>query len=105
MQISGSSVYGFRSTIHYADGSIQTDSNSDKRTYSKLDDLIKQFGFITYKGCSHDRYFSGETFEAVPVEDPSEWEEFDTRTTSGWRRKAEFEIKHLTINNSYGRRN
>ena len=97
MQISGSSVHGFRSTIHYADGSISTDSNSEKRTYSKLDHLIKQFGFITYKGKSHDRYFGGETFEAVPVEDPSEWEEFDTQSASGWRRK-ERRIRNQTSN-------
>ena len=90
MQISGSSVYGFRSTIHYADGSIQTDSNSDNRTYSKLDDLIKQFGFITYKSFNHERYYAGERFEAVPVEDPSEWEEIPRGTpgiVSGWIRK------------------
>lgn len=95
VKISGSAVYGWRSTIHYADGSIQTQSNSDESTYSQRDDLIKQFGFIKYKSKEHDRYYGGERFEAVPVEDPSEWEEFDTpqaRTTvshSGWRRKAD----------------
>ena len=89
VKISGSAVYGFRSTIHYADGSFQTQSNSHKSTYSNLDDLIKQFGFITYKMTDHTIYYAGELFEAVPVEDPSEWEEFeywrDSRT-SGWRR-------------------
>ena len=90
VKISGSAVYGCRSTIHYADGSIQTQSSGDKSTYSKLDGLIKQFGFITYKSFDHERYYAGERFEAVPVEDPSEWEEIPRDApgfVSGWIRK------------------
>ena len=90
VKISGSAVYGCRSTIHYADGSIQTQSSGNKSTYSKLDGLIKQFGFITYKSFNHERYYAGERFEAVPVEDPSEWEEIPRGTpgiVSGWIRK------------------
>ena len=89
VKISGSAVYGFRSTIHYADGSIQTQSSSTKSTYSQRDDLIKQFGFITYKSMEYERYYGGERFEAVPVEDPSEWEERTSVRGSGWRRKAD----------------
>ena len=98
--ISGSSVYGIRSTIHYADGSILTESSAgegtDHPTYRKWNHLIKQFGFTKYYRWEHDRYYQGELFEAVPKEDPSEWEKFDTRPhgsglmesgQSGWRRK------------------
>jgi hypothetical protein len=101
VQISGSSVYGWRSTIHFADGSIQTQGSSDKSTYSALDGLIKRFGFVTYRQTEHERYYTGERFEAVPVEDPSEWEEHEFGfagpasgvTTSGWRRKPGVEPK------------
>jgi hypothetical protein len=107
VKISGSAVYGCRSTIHYADGSIQTESgagDSKSSIYSRLDGLIKQFGFITYKSMEHERYYAGPMFEAVPLEDPSEWEEIviprgtpvrlSGSTVSGWRRKVERKADH-----------
>ena len=86
-KIAGSAVYGARCVIYYADGSSQKSEG-----YNVYDTLIQDLGFVTYKSMEHDRYFGGESFEAVPPNDASEWEEFDQRKNmggqSGWRRKG-----------------
>jgi len=69
LQITGSSVYGQRSRVHYADG-----TSTAYPGYTDLDAVIEHFGFIVYKGRDNDRYYGGEYFTAVPQEDPTDWE-------------------------------
>jgi len=66
-KITGSAVYGTHCMIHYADGSSQKSEG-----YNVYDTLVQEFGFVTYKSMEHDRYFGGESFEAVPSNDTSE---------------------------------
>eukprot|EP00942_MAST-04A_sp_MAST-4A-sp1_P002944 g2944.t1 len=81
---------GFGSKIIYADGTTKESSR-----YDAFDDLIEEFDFVVYKRMQTDRYHGGPSFEAVPKEDPGEWEEFGekpinrmTSTQYGWRRKG-----------------
>ena len=81
---------GFGSKVIYADGTTKESSR-----YDAFDDLIEEFDFVVYKRMATDRYHGGPSFEAVPKEDPGEWEEFGekpiNRMTSsqyGWRRKG-----------------
>jgi hypothetical protein len=69
LRITGSAVYGSRSCVHYVDGSV---AKSEK--YNEFDSLVEKLGFIVHKSREHDRYYGGEMFEAVPPEDPDEWE-------------------------------
>lgn len=73
-----SSVYGSRSRIHYVDG-----SSNDGTSCHSFDDLVKQFGFVIHRQREHDRYYGGDMFEAVPIEDPDEWETFGSPSYAG----------------------
>mmetsp|Transcript_56691 Transcript_56691/g.90134 ORF Transcript_56691/g.90134 Transcript_56691/m.90134 type:complete len:181 (+) Transcript_56691:64-606(+) len=78
LKITGSSVYGSRSRIHYVDG-----SSKDGTSCHSFDDLVKKFGFVTHWQREHDRYYGGDMFEAVPIEDPDEWETFGSPCYAG----------------------
>ena len=86
----GEMRWGYGSKVIYADGTTKESSR-----YDAFDDLIEEFDFVVYKRMATDRYHGGPSFEAVPKEDPGEWEEFGekpinrmTSTQYGWRRKG-----------------
>lgn len=90
---------GCGSVMCYADGTFEESGD-----YDAFDSLIEESGFVVYRGQDHDRYYGGECFEAIPIEDhdTADWEYVEAgdvplRGTgrsmnggySGWRRKGE----------------
>jgi hypothetical protein len=72
LKITGSAVYGaarHSSHIHYIDG---TSEKSD--SYDAYDALVEEFGFVVHKSREEAPESGCEMFEAVPFEDPDEWE-------------------------------
>jgi adenylate kinase len=92
--------------IHYTDGTSVTASDEGVVTFAEDDkekarlqslfrlplQLAEQFGFITHKlRCYSDQPCMSFSWEAVPSEDPDEWESYsDGYCVSGQRRKVSF---------------
>lgn len=95
-QVAGTMAGCARCIAYYADG-----SKKECHGYNRFDSLIKEFGFVKYTSYGDDPRSGAiyECFEAVPLGDLSEWEEFEQRFEhngeirasglSAWRRKGQ----------------